>query len=280
MKNTTTTLKVLGSILKSNFLNILFVIIAIIFVCFGKTGYSNIPKVIFFDIGQGDSILIQQDSFQILIDGGPGDSIIFELPKYMPWYDKEIEIVVLTHPHEDHIAGLMHVLEEYKVKKVLYNPIEYDNSAYKYMLENYEDILQPVKRGDLFEYKDLHMEIIYPFETYDYQENNINNESIVALLRVDDYKLLFMGDSEQEIEERLLLDKDLEDIFVLKVGHHCSRTSTNEMFLTHTDPDIAICSVGRNNKFNHPHYETIEKLQKNNVQYLITYEEGNILFRF
>lgn len=280
MRNTTTTLKILNNILKENAFNIFFLILAVVVIVFKENNSSSNLSVIFFDIGQGDSILIQQDNYQVLMDGGPDDAILFELPKYMPWYDNEIEVVVLTHPHADHIEGLMYILEKYRVGKILYNPVEYDNQAYQYMLENYGNILLPVKRGDAFEYKDMQMEVIYPFENYDFQEENINNESVVLLLKAKGYKLLFMGDSEQSIEGKLLQEKDIEDIYVLKVGHHCSRTSTSEMFLKYTSPDIAICSVGSNNKFGHPHYETIEKFKKNTVQYLVTYEEGNIMFPF
>jgi competence protein ComEC len=275
MKNKTIILK----IFKENFLNILFFILAILFVLGGKYNYTNRPMIVFFDIGQGDSILIQQGNYQVLVDGGPGDEIIFSLPKYMPWYDNKIETVVLTHPHADHIDGIMSVLQNYEVERILYNPIEYQNSAYEYLIENYKDILVSVKSGDTFGYEDIFFTVLYPFETNDKQEENINNESVVLLARIADKKILLMGDSEQEVEEKLL-QEDIRDVYVLKIGHHCSRTSTSQMFLTSVSPEVAICSVGMNNKFGHPHYETIEKLKNANVQYLITYEEGDIRFKF
>lgn len=280
MKNTTTTLKIITNIAKKNILNILFFLASLLLISFGQYNYNDTPTVIYFDVGQGDSILIQQDNYQILIDGGPGDSILFELPKYMPWYDNKIETIILTHPHADHIDGLMLVLQKYEVGKILYNPIQYENEAYNYLVEEYANILVPAKMGDTVYYKDIYLEVLYPYESYDYQEENVNNESIVALAEIDDYRLLFMGDAEQEIEEKMAEQYNLEDIYILKVGHHCSRTSTSEMFLTETSPDIAVCSLGSKNKFGHPHYETIEKFQAHDVQYLITAEEGNIRFRF
>ena len=275
MKNKTTILK----IFKENSLNIFFFILAVLFIVGGKYNYTNRPIVVFFDIGQGDSILIQQGNYQVLVDGGPGDEIIFSLPKYMPWYDNTIETVVLTHPHADHINGIMSILQNYEVERILYNPIEYQNSAYEYLIENYKDILVSVKSGDTFGYEDIFFTVLYPFETNDKQEENINNESVVLLARIADKKILLMGDSEQEVEEKLL-QEDIRDVYVLKIGHHCSRTSTSQMFLTSVSPEVAICSVGMNNKFGHPHYETIEKLKNANVQYLITYEEGDILLNF
>jgi len=279
MKSKTTILGILGNILSKNILNIIFLLMSISVVVLGKNNLLESPMVVYFDIGQGDSILLQQDDYQILIDGGPGDEIIFDLPKYMPWYDNKIEIVVLTHPHADHIDGLVHVLKEYEVGKILYNPIDCENKAYEFLKEEYKEILIPAKRGDTVEYKDIFLEVIYPFDSYDYQEKNINNESIILLAEINGYKLLFMGDAEQETEERILEEK-LKDVYILKIGHHCSRTSTSQMFLNYVSPDIAVCSVGRSNKFGHPHYETIEKLENGNVQHLITYEEGDVLFRF
>lgn len=275
MKNKTIILK----IFKENFLNILFFILAILFVLGGKYNYTNRPMIVFFDIGQGDSILIQQGNYQVLVDGGPGDEIIFSLPKYMPWYDNTIETVVLTHPHADHINGIMSILQNYEVERILYNPIEYQNSAYEYLIEKYRDILVPVKNGDTFGYEDIFFTVLYPFDVNDKQEENINNESVVLLAQIVDKKILLMGDSEQEVEEKLL-QESIHDIYILKIGHHCSRTSTSQMFLTSVSPEVAICSVGMNNKFGHPHYETIEKLKNANVQYLITYEEGDIRFKF
>lgn len=241
---------------------------------------TNGVEIIFFDVGQGDAILIQQDNFQILIDGGPDDAIIYHLAKKMPLYDKNIEIVVLTHPHEDHIGGLMNVLEEFTVGKVFLNKIEYENKAYYSLLENYKDLLIEVVEGDTFEYGNILGTVIYPPKEKTMQDRNINNESVVILVELQDYRVLLMGDAEHEIEKQLLESCELENIYILKVGHHCSRTATSDMFLSVTNPQIAICSCGKENKFGHPHYETLEKFQNLNVQYLVTYEEGNIVIKF
>lgn len=280
MKNTTTISKIIKEFFSKNILNIFFLLATILLFTVGNEVNSRSPEIIFFDIGQGDAILIQQDTFQVLIDGGPDDSILYELAKKMPWYDKNIEIVVLTHPHDDHIRGLLNVLEEYNVEKLFVNRIEYDNKGYHYMLENYEDILIDVVQGDTFEYKDIYGEVLYPFKEKTTQARNINNESIVLLVLIKDYKILLMGDAEVEVEEKLIEHSDLSNIYVLKVGHHCSRTSSSETFLNITKPQIAICSCGEKNKFGHPHYETLEKFKNLNVQYLITYKEGNIIINF
>jgi competence protein ComEC len=280
MKNTTTILKISKKFLSGNIINTIFLLLTILLFTFSNQSNNSSPEIVIFDVGQGDAILIQQDNFQILVDGGPGDSIVYELAKQLPWYDKNIEIVVLTHPHEDHIRGLLNVLDQYHVEKIFLNRIEYENRAYEYLLINYEEKLFEVEQGDTFEYKNIYGEILYPFLEKSQQEENINNESVVILFYINDYKILLMGDAEQELEKKLVEKYDLENIYLLKAGHHCSRTSSSDMFLNETKPDIAVCSCGEGNKFGHPHYETLEKFQARAVQYLITYQEGDIVINF
>jgi competence protein ComEC len=280
MKNITTISKIGKKFLQKNIVNIIFVLATIILFSFSRNDNNRGPEIIFFDVGQGDAILIQQDNFQVLVDGGPDDGIIYELARKMPLYDKNIEIMVLTHPHEDHIRGLLNVLEEYTVEKIFINRVEYENRAYKYMLDNYENILYDVVGGDTFEYGDIKGEVLYPFNEERSQEKNLNNESIVLLVGIKNYRILLMGDAEIEVEGRLIEQYDLQNIYILKVGHHCSKTSSSEMFLKITKPQIAICSCGEKNKFGHPHYETIEKFINLDVQYLITYKEGSIVIKF
>lgn len=280
MSSTITILKILKEIFLENFLNVFFFILSIFFVVVLKKTSIQRAEVVFLNVGQGDAILVQQDNYQILIDGGPDDSLLYELPKYLPWFDKKIEKVILTHPHDDHLVGIMLLLKKYEVEEVLYADVEYGNLGYEYLEENYSQILKNVKAGDNFRYKDIYFSILHPFEKRKYQEENLNNESVVLFLYIQGYKLLLMGDAEQEVEEKLLEFDMLKNINILKAGHHCSRSSSSEEFLRFTQPEISICMCGEGNSFNHPHYETIEKFKSLNVQYFITFEEGNIRFRF
>ena len=280
MKNTTTILKIGKNFFTKNIINILFFSLAIYILTLGSNSNGSGPEIVFFDVGQGDAILIQQDNFQILIDGGPDDRILYELAKKMPKNDKTIEVVVLTHPHEDHIRGLMNVLEGYVVERLLLNRVESENKAYRYMLENYEEILMEVVKGDTVQYKDILATVLFPFDEEREVYANLNNESVVLLVEVYDYRVLLMGDGEVELEQRLLENLEIENIHILKAGHHCSKTSSSEMFLRKVNPTTAICSCGRGNRFGHPHYETLQKFEMLNVQYLITYMEGNIVIKF
>lgn len=280
MRNTTTILKISKDFFVKNIINILFFSLAIYILTLGSNSDSSGPEIVFFDVGQGDAILIQQDDFQILVDGGPDDRILYELAKKMPKNDKTIEVVVLTHPHEDHIRGLMNVLEGYVVERLLLNRVESENKAYRYMLENYEEILMEVVKGDTVQYKDILATVLFPFDEEREVYANLNNESVVLLVEVYDYRVLLMGDGEVELEQRLLENLEIENIHILKAGHHCSKTSSSEMFLRKVNPTTAICSCGRGNRFGHPHYETLQKFEMLNVQYLITYMEGNIVIKF
>ena len=280
MKSTTTILKIGKNFFFKNIIHILFFTVAIYILAFNSKTGSRGPEIIFFDVGQGDAILIQQDDFQILIDGGPDDRIIYELAKQMPRYDKKIEVVILTHPHEDHIRGLMNVLEEYTVEKFLLNRVDFENRGYGYLLENYADILINAVEGDIIKYKDILVTVLFPFDESREQFKNINNESVVLLVDIYDYKTLLMGDGEEELEVKLMERWKPENIYILKAGHHCSKTSSSEMFLRSINPTIAICSCGEGNRFGHPHYETLEKFEMLNVQYLITHIEENIVIKF
>lgn len=284
MNNITIILKIVRDFLSKNVINAVFFTLALYSFLFGGFDNNKYPEIIFFDIGQGDAILIQQGNFQALIDGGPDDSVVFKLAERMPSYDKNIEIVILTHPHEDHIRGLMNVLDEFTVERVFINKIEYENRVYEDLLEEYEDVIIEVAQGDRFKYGDIEGEIIYPILNKDsgkrVQDGNINNESIVTLLDIKGKKILLMGDAEHEVEYKLLKESSLENIYILKVGHHCSRTATSDMFLRAVNPKIAICSYEEGNKFGHPHYETIEKFEKHDVQYLETAKKGDIVIKF
>jgi len=282
MSHTTTILKRISHIFSTYLLDIFFVSCALLYPLWESKICSTNPEIIFLDVGQGDSILIQQGKHQMLVDTGPDDSVIFALSKYMPWYDREIDIVVLTHPHADHIEGIYSVLKKYKVNKIYYNPVEYDNAGYKFLIENYSDILTPVVSGDNVRIGDIFGIVIYPFsnDNSSIENQNINNDSIVMLLYIKEKKILLAGDAEEEVEEKIVNLSFLNNISILKAGHHCSNTSSSEKFIKKINPEIAICSCGKDNVFGHPSEETLEKFEKYGIKYLITYESGDIKYVF
>lgn len=266
----------------SRILGILFWILVLCIYIFSQPSKD---LVVFLDVGQGDSTLIQEGNIQILIDGGPDRSVLYELPKYMPFFDKKIEYLILTHPHDDHLVGLLHILESYEIGEIIYYPVCYSNPNYESLISN-SIKKRVVSSGDTIRLNTAKIDIIWPIKSvlteegcYKSFDGNINNDSLVLDIKYKNYKFLLMGDAEKEVEEDLMSRAVvLSKYDVLKAGHHCSKTSTSETFLEMVSPVYAICSCGYANKFGHPSDETLDIFSKLNVQYMVTYTTGNIVF--
>ncbi len=241
---------------------------------------QNNLKVIFFDVGQGDSIFIETPrKHQILIDGGPDISVLERLGENMPFYDRTIDLIVLTHPDHDHMAGLIEVLKRYDVQNVLWTNVVKDDSEYdqfKKMIEQSNVVTaqfgQRISSG-----KGFVMDVIYPFEDLAGQEfKNLNNTSIVNKVFFGEHVFLLTGDASKSIE-RKLIEKGIDlRANVLKLGHHGSKTSTSKEFIEVVNPEIAIVSCGKNNKYGHPAPEVLAILNEYGINILRTDELGNI----
>ncbi len=274
-----TTLKKLNLSLISILQFSLWVIIFLVYLLSVKP--SDI--VVFLNVGQGDAILIQKGEIQLLVDGGNGKEILYELPKYMPFYDRHIEYLLLTHPHDDHLVGLLHVLESYDIGEILYYPVCYENNNYETLLSN-STKKRMVSAGDTISLDSLEIDIIWPREGELTIQNcikpwngNINNDSLVLQFEYLNKKFILMGDAEKEVESILISEGVVSGKYdILKAGHHCSKTSNSETFLKVITPGYAICSCGEGNKFGHPSSETLNIFDSLAVQYLVTYEQGNI----
>ena len=239
----------------------------------------------FLDIGQGDSIFIKTpEHYQILIDGGPDDKVLKELNAVMPFYDKSIDLVVLTHPHADHLNGLLEVLKKYDVESILITGVEYENRKYKEILditrEKNMNIYIAEKNQDL-RLGTTTLDVIYPFKALISQNfENVNNSSIGMIVSYGDKKILLTGDLEMEGEKELLKYSDLKsDIF--KAGHHGSKTSSSPALLKKVDPEIVVIQSGKGNKFNHPNEETLQNLADLGINNIRRNDlEGRIEFIF
>lgn len=236
-------------------------------------------EVNFFDIGQGDSIFLQTpERWQTLIDGGPGSAVLEKLGKEMPFWDRTIDLVILTHPEYDHMSGLIEVLKRYKVKNILWTGVLRDTPEYKewVRLINKEGariiIAQAGQKIDI-----CYCEILYPLENLEGQEvKNTNNTSIIIKLSFGETSFLFTGDAYKSVERELVELGAEIDSDVLKVGHHGSKTSTAPEFIQVVSPEIAVISVGRENKYGHPHQEVLETLTKYGIRILRTDRDGDI----
>jgi competence protein ComEC len=236
-------------------------------------------EVVFFDVGQGDSIFIETpDRFQVLIDGGPDLSVLEKLGEEMAFYDRTIDLIILTHPEYDHLFGLLEVLERYKVENILWTGIVRDTAEWQEWMKLLEQeganniiIAQAGQRIIFHEDPLIFMEILHPFENLENQKfKNSNDTSIVAELVFNNVSFLFTGDISKKIEKQLIVDSD-----ILKVAHHGSKTSTCLEFLEIVSPELAVIAVGENS-YGHPHQEVLANLNQFGIQVLITKELGDI----
>lgn len=244
---------------------------------------SEYLSVYFFDVGQGDAILIESPSRQrILIDGGRNRKILAELGKVLPFADRRIDVVIATHPDSDHIGGLPEVISRYKVGVFLESGVRSGSSLDEELESRLEDKEIPVvlaKRGMALALNDgVRLEIIFPVT--DVSNWETNRASVVSRLVYGEHDFLFTGDSPSQIENVLIaLDGTKLDVEVLKIGHHGSRTSTSLEFAEVTTPEYAVISAGRDNTYGHPHSEVLDNLKKVNAEILSTAEYGTILFK-
>ena len=239
-------------------------------------------KVIFLDVGQGDSILIERGSTQILIDGGPdGQAVLEKLGKYIPFWDRQIEAVIATHPDQDHIDGLISVMEKYEVMELIDNGVSSESQIYKKFKETIQErniselegkIGMKLKIGEGAE-----LDVLYPDGNQPKDSpKDTNASSIVARLSYGENTFLFTGDLPFEGEDLLFRSGANLKSKVLKVAHHGSKYATSEDFLSALEPEEAVISVGKNNRYGHPNQETLDRISARGVNIRRTDEEGDV----
>jgi competence protein ComEC len=239
--------------------------------------------IYYLNVGQGDAALIHTPANEyILVDGGPGQEILQRLGEVMPFYERTIDVIVLSHPHADHVDGLIEVLRRYDVRAVYFTGIQYNNPGYDLFIEliaeEGADIFF-VGRGKDFRFGNVVIDTLYPFGNIQGREfSNINNSSIVLRMIFGRTFFYFGGDAEVDVEEELIKSGlDLHaDIF--KASHHGSRTANSAGLLTLIDPEFSVISCGEGNKFGHPHQETINVLLKRDVRIFRTDIDGSVEF--
>lgn len=214
---------------------------------------SSTLTVHFIDVGQGDSILIDLEDKEILIDGGEKSPRVVNYIK--PYIDGKLEALVATHPHADHIGGLIEVLQKFDVMDIWTNGEKSTSQIYKELvnLANAENATMHIaKRGDSVQAGALNLLVLNPTQPLTL---DTNNSSIVLNMRYGDVDFLFMGDAEKEAEAAMLVKSDIPvpDCNVLKVGHHGSNTASSQTFLSATKPETAIYMAGVGNTYGHPH---------------------------
>jgi len=236
----------------------------------------------FIDVGQADSILIQQGNEFMLIDGGNNADSDLVVDYLVNQGVCDLKYVIGTHPHEDHIGGLDAVIDSFNVETVMMPRVTHNTKTF-------EDVLQSIKNkglkitspkvGDTYSIGLGQWTVMAPNNT---EYKNLNNYSIVISYSFGNHTFLFMGDAEEQSEVEILGEniKTIQNlqVNVIKVGHHGSKTSTTDDFLNAVNPQYAVITAGHNNKYGHPHTEILDKLDKKNIKILRTDTNGNIIF--
>lgn len=230
--------------------------------------------LVFCDIGQGDAIFIRTPKgADLIIDGGPDSQVLNCLGRHMPFWDRQLEMAILTHPQADHLTGLISVIKSYNLMLLASSLLEGEGEGLKELKkqikrEKIETMI--IKEGDKFTTRDgISLQILWPRLS----TGQPNDLSIVSLLSYGEFKTLLTGDISTQVSSQI---KDLPKVDVLKVPHHGSKTSLNEEFLVQINPCLAIISVGKNNSYGHPSPETIRILRDKDIKTLRTDLDGEV----
>lgn len=254
--------------------------------------------LIFCDVGQGDAVYIKMpDNQDVLIDGGPDEKVLSCLGRHMAFYDRTIDVVILTHPQEDHLKGLISVLERYNVNYFVSSPVGNQTEGYLKLKKIIEEKRIPIKNvysGAEMDFDQVKMLSLWPEKDWlatridgglEQLTNphvlgaktsaDLNDFSLVFLLKYGSFSSLLTGDAGQDIQKEILLNPALSSVSLLKVPHHGSKTGLLSEFLERIKPELCVISVGKNS-FGHPSPETIGKLNQFVSQILRTDQKGDI----
>ena len=249
---------------------------------------SGRPMVTVLDVGQGDAILVEGSrGGRLLIDGGPDpDRLLVELDRRIPPWDRRLDAVVLSHPHEDHVAGLAMLLERYRVGRTFEPGMLGPGPGYAAWAAELAGRPTPgglLAAGDRLSVDDIVLEVLWPMPGSVPREppdtgTGINNVSIVLLGSVAGHRFLLTGDVEEEVDPELLAR--LGHVDLLKIAHHGSRTASTDAFLDAVDPTVAVASAGTGNPYGHPSPATLSRIEARGARVLRTDRDGSVSVTF
>ena len=245
--------------------------------------------VIVLDVGQGDSILLEGDrGGRILIDGGPDPNVLVaDLDRYIPTWDRRLDAVILTHPHDDHVAGLVAVVERYQVGRAFESGWPADTAAYRAWGRALEAKSLPAERlatGQVLRLDDANLQVLWPddgatrpagLDPAATDNRKTNDASIILLGDYEGRRFLLTGDAEEDVDP-ILLRRGLPSVDMLKVAHHGSGTASSDALLAAIQPGVAVISVGADNRYGHPAAATVARLRAHSVRVDRTDQEGTV----
>ncbi len=260
----------------------IWALVAAVWLFVPVTNYGPQLEIDVLDIGQGDSILIQTPHHHtILIDGGPDQSVIDQLDQVLPFWHRQIDVIIPTHPQADHVTGLAAVLQRFVVKQLLYTPATADIDSYKSILKQVEQKNTPKRyflRGDKLSTDDgVVISSLWPASNAAWNEvKDLNDVAQVCRLTFYDFSALFTADAGANIDQQLARFGDAQPIDLLKVAHHGSATGMDTHFLQQLHPYISAISVGAHNTYGHPAPSTLKQLKAVGSQIWRTDQDGRI----
>lgn len=255
----------------------------------------------FCDVGQGDAAYIRAPNNQdILIDGGPNNSVLSCLGRHMPFYDHTIDVVMLTHPQKDHLEGLLSVIQRYKVRNFIIGIEGNETEGYRSLIGLLQARQINTKNlfwGDKFSFGKTQFSILWPTRDWAYQninnklaqganlkgsavlgmstDKNINDFSYYLEVSYGSFTSLFTGDGDVRIQDEIMKEVTLPKVNILKYPHHGSKYGAGDGFLSLVHPDLAVISVGKN-PWGHPNTETLDLLGKFSVPLKRTDQSGDV----
>lgn len=273
---------------------ILFISLVGLIGVFYATLPNTKPMVVVCDVGQGDAILATYKNIQLLVDVGPNNKKVLNcLENHLPFWDKTIEVVILTHGDNDHVGGLNDLMKIYKVNNFFSNGLldkDIEQNIYS----------KKIRQNDIISLSLFNFEVVWPEKKLEIEKDGLannsavlagkNENSVVGILKVPStssgqgWSMFMSGDMEAETEQRLVwrgvLRQAQDKVDVLKVSHHGSATATSEELLETIKPKLAVISVGKNNRFGHPTDEVLERLKEKQIKVKRTDEDGEIIIDF
>lgn len=244
---------------------------------------NDLLEIYILDVGQGDAILIKTPSNKlILIDSGPDGSVLDRVASKIPRWVKKIDVLVLSHPHADHIGGFKEIMNKYSFDYLLISRVKYESKVYSDFINKISEksaVVIPARAGRVLNIGDgVSLNVLYPFTDREgIGSSNLNNESVVLTLEYDMFKMFLGGDIESGVERKISLYMGDEiQSNALKISHHGSNTSTDPLFLDLVNPLVSFISVGEGNKYDHPDPVVIRRLEKKSIKYYRTDVNGTL----
>ena len=248
---------------------------------------NNQAAVIFFDVGQGDAILLRNiNGKNILIDGGPNNLVLKKLGKFLPYFSRRLDLVILSHSHDDHLGGLIEVFHRYQIGCLLLAK----NLESSYLQDL---LLSLINDNNMKKSQQKKTEVIYIEQQKELSLNECNliflnplvlkvpdndNNSLITKLTCPGRQFFFAGDNETKVEQALLQSGFDLSVDVFKASHHGSKTSNTKDFLEALSPSFFIISVAENNRFGHPSPEVLGRVKDLGINIKRTDYAGDIVF--